>query len=271
MKTETTWIDCGDSRLYAQLYIPSAVPAPAILICHGMNRQGFHLLKIYTQLARTACENGFVALLFDFRGVGRSEGEFDYGLKEQLDVKCALNYLASRPDVIIERIYAVGHSLGGAVSVYALRGEKRVRGLVLWSVPKNHDYNVKKFVKNARGRLGLYEFLFFSRIDKLLSVSKIYRLEVYGIDLRPKYVREKLMKLNEVEAISKLKGIPVLVVNGQKDEIVGIDEAESVYNAANGPKELLIIESTDHIFRKKEDELVRKTMDWIKKREDQSP
>jgi alpha/beta superfamily hydrolase len=263
VKTETTWIDCEGAKLYGEVYVPDVVPAPALLICHGMNKQGFHLLKIYSQLARTACEKGFVVLLFDFRGVGRSLGEFDYGAGEQKDEKCVLNFLASRLDVVEERMYVVGHSLGGAVSLYTLKNEKRVKGLVLWSVPKNHDYNVRKFIRNNRGRLGLFAFLILSRIDKVFRVSKRFRMEVYGIELRPKEVREKLMKLNECKAASELKGIPLLVINGENDKIVGVDEAEEVYNSANDPKSLIIMESTDHIFRRKEDELVQKTVQWI--------
>jgi alpha/beta superfamily hydrolase len=265
LKIEETWIQCGnDLKLYGEVYAPSILPAPAILICHGMNARGFHLLKIYTQLARIARANGFVALLFDFRGVGRSMGKFDYGFGEQSDVKCALNYLAARPDVIKDRIFVVGHSLGGAVSLYALQNEKRVKGLVLWSVPKNHDYNVRKFIKNRTGKFRLQMFLALSRIDNVLGIGRMFKMEVYGIKLRPKYLRQKLMMLNECEAVSRLEGIPLLVVNGRSDEIVGVDEAEEVYRSANEPKNLTIVESTDHIFRKKEDEVVQITMDWIK-------
>lgn len=263
VKTEEVWIDCEGIKLYGEVYTPGITRAPAILVCHGLNGRGFHQLKIYSQLARTACERGFVALVFDFRGVGKSEGNFDYGIKEQQDVKCAVNYLASRQDVINDRIYVVGHSLGGAVSLYALQNEKKVKGLALWSVPKNHDYNVRKFIKNSRGRRGLYAFLVLSRIDRIFNVSRIFKMQVYGVDLRPKDVREKLMKLDECEAASKMKGIPLFVINGEDDTIVGTDEAEAVYNSANDPKSLLILKSTNHIFKGKEDELVQKTIEWI--------
>jgi putative redox protein len=267
MKTETTWIKCETARLYGEIYIPEAVPAPALLICHGMNAQGFHLLKIYNQLAKTACKNGFVSLVFDFRGAGKSIGKFDYGYGEQQDVRCALNYLASRPEAVPNNIFVVGHSLGGAVSLYALQNETRVRGLVLWSTPKNHDYNIKKFITRTRGKLGLYVFLALSYIDKVFKVSKLFKLEVHGINLRHKYVKEKLMKLNECEAASKLKNIPLLVVVGEKDNIVGVDEAQEIFASAHEPKNLLIIESADHIYRGKEEELIAKTIDWIKRAE----
>jgi alpha/beta superfamily hydrolase len=267
VKTETAWIECEDARLYAEVYIPDIVPAPALLICHGMNARGSQGLRIYARLGEAACREGFVALVFDFRGVGRSTGAFDYGIGEQQDVKCLLNYLASRLEVASNSIFIVGHSLGGAVSLYALQNETRVKGLVLWSTPKNHDYNVRKFIARTRGKLGLYSFLILSRIDKVFNVSRLFSLEVYGIRLRQKYVREKLMSLNECQAASKLHGIPMLIVIGEKDIIVGVDEAEAIYRVANEPKALEIIKSADHIYKRKEQELITKTLDWIKKLE----
>jgi alpha/beta superfamily hydrolase len=251
-------------RLYGEIYIPENVPAPALLICHGMNAKGFHFLKIYSDLAEEACKNGFVSLLFDFRGTGKSHGNFNYGFGEQEDVKCALDYLASRQEVILDKIFVVGHSLGGAVSIYAVQGDKRVKGLVLWSTPKNHYYNVKKFVANTRGKLGLCVFMLLTWVDKLFDISKLYKLEVYGIKLRPKEIREKLMKLNECEAVSKLNGVPLLVMVGDKDFIVGVDEAQAIFDAANEPKTLIVIESADHIYKGKEKELISKTMEWVK-------
>jgi alpha/beta superfamily hydrolase len=265
VKTEKTWIECSDARLYAELHIPDAVPAPALLICQGMDSQGFHFLRIYDYLAETARRSGFISLLFDFRGVGKSTGKFDYGIGEQQDVTCALDYLASRPEVQPNNIFIVGHSLGGATSLYALQNEKRVKGLVLWSTPKNHNYNVRKFIKNTRGRLGLYLFLFFSWIDRFVDVSRIFKLQVYGINLRPRYVYGKLMKLDEREAVSKLKHLPIFIVIGDMDSIVGKDEAETIFSAASEPKSLPVIRSADHVYRGKEDELINNTIEWIRK------
>ncbi len=264
MKTEETWIESADARLYGELHVPDVVPAPALLILHGMNSQGYHFLKIYKWLAKKACESGFVVLIFDFRGVGKSTGKFDYGIGEQQDVKCALSYLASRPEVLRGQIFVVGHSLGGAVSLYALKDEKRVKGLVLWSTPKNHNYNVRKFIRRTKGRLGLYAFLVLSRFDKFVNVSRLFKLEVYGVRLRSRYVREKLMELNECDAASKLRGVPLLVMIGADDTIVGVDEAQEIYNQANEPKTLTVIEGADHIYKGKEQELIAKTLDWIK-------
>lgn len=264
MRVEQVWLQCGKVRLYGELRFPDVAPAPAVLVCHGLNAMGLHGLRVYTRLAEEACRAGFVSLVFDFRGVGRSTGAFDYGFGEQEDLRCALDCLASRPEVAPNSVFVVGHSLGGAVSLYSLQGETRVRGLALWSTPKNHNYNVKKFIKRKDGVLGLFAFRVLSRIDKVFDVSRLYKLEVYGVDLRPRYVQEKLMKLDESEAVSRLHDVPLLVVNGRSDLIVGVDEAEEIYRSANEPKALVIIESADHIYKGKEQQVISKTLNWMK-------
>jgi alpha/beta superfamily hydrolase len=264
VKTEETWVECENARLFAQLHIPDHVPARAVLVCHFMDARGYHGLEIYTRLAEAACHAGFVSLNFDFRGVGKSTGQFDYGVGEQQDVKCALNYLASRREVVPNSLFVVGHSLGAAVSLYAVQNDVRIKGLALWSPPKNHDYNVKKFIRRTRGRLGLCTFLLFSRLDRVLNISRVFKMEVFGINLRLKDVRGKLMKLDECEVISRLKDLPVLIVIGDSDDIHGLDEAREVYSSAHDPKTLLIIRGANHIYDGKQNELITETMEWIK-------
>jgi alpha/beta superfamily hydrolase len=140
VRTETKHVQC-------ERHVADTVPVPAVLICHSLNSQGLHVLKVYRQLARSACEKDFVSVLFDFGGVGKSDGMFDYGIGEQKDLRCMLDYPVSRLEVLSDKIFVVGRSFGGAVSLYALRLENRVKGLVLWSTPKNHDYNVKKLAR----------------------------------------------------------------------------------------------------------------------------
>jgi putative redox protein len=230
-----------------------------------LDARGLHGLRIYEELAEEACRAGFVSLVFDFRGVGKSGGAFDYGFGEQEDLKCALNYLLSRSEVVSGGVFVVGHSLGAAVALYALQGNAGVKGLVLWSTPKNHDYDVKKFIRRKDGVLGLLLFSVLSRLDRVFDVSRLYRLEVAGLDLRPRFVREKLMKLDECEAASRLRSVPLLIVIGQSDALVGVDEAEEVYRSANEPKTLVVVQSADHVYRGKEQRLIDETLEWIER------
>jgi hypothetical protein len=64
--------------------------------------------------ARLLARRGFGVLLFDRRGEGRSEGDFNaFGWGGDSDIKAALDFLARRRDVDPERIGGLGLSVGG--------------------------------------------------------------------------------------------------------------------------------------------------------------
>jgi uncharacterized protein len=58
---------------------------------------------------------GFCCLQFNFRGVGRSAGQFDNGLGERDDVSAALDWLAARG---IEAVGLAGYSFGSWVNAH---------------------------------------------------------------------------------------------------------------------------------------------------------
>jgi dienelactone hydrolase len=62
--------------------------------------------------ARMLVRHGYGVLIFDPRGTGESEGD-PYRWGGERDVKAALDYLRSRPDVDPGRIGGLGLSLGG--------------------------------------------------------------------------------------------------------------------------------------------------------------
>jgi uncharacterized protein len=64
--------------------------------------------------ARMLARHGYGVLLFDRRGEGRSEGEPNsWGWGGDKDVKAAIDYLQTRPDVDPHRIGGIGLSVGG--------------------------------------------------------------------------------------------------------------------------------------------------------------
>lgn len=262
LKVEEVSFDSYEAKIRGELYIPSAERSPSLVVCHGFDKRGFRGLPLYRQLARKACERGYASLVFDFRGCGESSGKFDYGIGEQQDLRFAIDYLASRREVFSDSIFVVGHSLGGAVALYAIQGDGRVRGLALWGTPHDHAYNVRKFIVRNRGWLSYYVFLLSSYLDVVVDMSRFFRLEVYGISLRPRYVREKMMRLNESEVVSKV-GVPILVMVGSEDKFVSVEETQILFSAAGEPKQLLIIPSMGHAFQGKEDEVINKTIAWF--------
>jgi len=259
------------------LNIPDRVPAHAVIVCHGFDKRGFHGVELFRDMAEAAClRGGFASLVFDFRGCGQSTGEFGYGWDEQGDLEAAVQFLLGRPEVRQEDgVFVVGHSLGGAVALYVAERDKRVKGVALWAVPHDHAYNIRRFVIRSRGKLGWFSFLLASYLDAVVPVYRLVSLRVWGFNLRPRDVRQRLMKLKEADVLKRLEHLPVLIVNGSKDTLVGLEEAKWNYEAAKGSKELVVIESAisdpkrmeeaigNHVFQGREKEVIDRTLVWL--------
>lgn len=76
---------------------------------------------------------GYSTLKFNFRGVGKSRGQYDNGLGEQKDVLAALSFLA---DMGMKRIDLAGYSFGAWVNALAvIQGDSVVENMAMVSPP----------------------------------------------------------------------------------------------------------------------------------------
>lgn len=116
MRIETLLLDTVDGlHLEADIAEPPA-PRGAIVIAHphplhGGNRHH----PVVDALFRSFPAAGFTAIRFDFRGVGRSEGEHGGGLEERLDVEAAVEAVA--PLALDGPLVAAGYSFGAVVAL----------------------------------------------------------------------------------------------------------------------------------------------------------
>ena len=76
---------------------------------------------------------GLTTLRFNFRGVGRSQGEYDEGVGEQEDVRAAVRYLQA---LGIKEIFLAGYSFGAWVNAQAALDLPEVAGSILVSPPQ---------------------------------------------------------------------------------------------------------------------------------------
>jgi alpha/beta superfamily hydrolase len=84
-------------------------------------------------ICEALAERGIAALRFNFRGVGKSGGEFGEGKAEQEDVKAALAFALENKDIDKERLGLAGYSFGGMVALAVAVKEERVKRLALVS------------------------------------------------------------------------------------------------------------------------------------------
>ena len=97
---------------------PVGEPVGIGVVCHPHPQHGGTMHnKVAHTLARAFNRSGFAALRFNFRGVGKSEGEFGEGIGEVDDVLAAVDAARERyPEL---PLWLAGFSFGAAMSVRA--------------------------------------------------------------------------------------------------------------------------------------------------------
>src|SRR5678809_1187672 len=77
-------------------------------------------------------DSGYLALRFDMRGCGESEGERGrvICLEQVADTKSAFDFLAQTEYANAQRIAVFGHSFGAAVAVYAAGTDARIAACI---------------------------------------------------------------------------------------------------------------------------------------------
>jgi uncharacterized protein len=165
--------------------------------------------------ARLLAQHGYGVLLFDRRGEGESEGDPNtLGWRGTRDLKGAIAYLRTRPDVDPNRIGGVGLSVGGEV--------------MLQAAAETDDFNA--IVSEGAGVRSVREAVNLDGAERLVS-SWIFGLNTIGTalstsDLPPRSLVDLSGEITE----------PVLLIHatpGQGGETL----TEKYYEAAKGPKE----------------------------------
>ncbi|OQY48355.1 MAG: hypothetical protein B6240_04795 [Desulfobacteraceae bacterium 4572_87] len=77
---------------------------------------------------------GYTTLRFNFRGMGRSEGRYDEGVGEQVDVGCAVAYLQN---LGMNSVDLAGYSFGAWVNAQAIGNLNHVVRMIMVSPPVN--------------------------------------------------------------------------------------------------------------------------------------
>jgi fermentation-respiration switch protein FrsA (DUF1100 family) len=149
---------------------------------------------------------GISTLIFDYRGYGASEGQ-PSEIGTYRDAEAAWQYLLKVRYIPPRNIVVFGRSLGGAIAAH-LAGKHQPSALILEST-----------------------FISFKEI-----ASDLYPYLPVGLITRFSY--------NTFEYLRNVK-VPVLIVHSLQDELIPFRHGQVLYDAVNGPKELLLMRG-DH-------------------------
>jgi len=131
-----------EGRLEGRYHPNPSEGAPIALVLHPHPQFGGTMNnKVIYNIYYALHELGFSVLRFNFRGVGRSQGEFDAGIGELSDAASALDYLQEmNPNA--RQCWVAGFSFGAWISMQLLMRRPEISGFVSVSPPANmYDFS----------------------------------------------------------------------------------------------------------------------------------
>ena len=131
-----------EGRLEGRYHHSDAPRAPIAIILHPHPQHGGTMNnKVVYNLYYVFVKKGFSVLRFNFRGVGRSQGEFDNGVGELSDAASALDWLQSvNPNAAA--CWVAGFSFGAWIGMQLLMRRPEIEGFISIAPPANmYDFS----------------------------------------------------------------------------------------------------------------------------------
>jgi pimeloyl-ACP methyl ester carboxylesterase len=176
--------------------------------------------------AQVLAEAGYHLMLIDLRGHGLSEGDIiTYGYREAWDVQAAVDYLDALPDV--EQVGALGTSYGGAAVARAAAIDERIAGVVI----ESSYSSLPAAVEDA-----FDDMSFFPR----------WPFAPFLIALTERKVGLEISLVDSARDLAMLHPRAVMIIHGTDDRMFPLYHAQRMYEQAQEPKELWIVEGLGH-------------------------
>ncbi len=235
MKTERITFPGHDgSDLSARLDRPDGPHLATALFAHCFTCSK-DILPARRIAARMAAA-GIAVLRFDFTGLGQSGGDFaDTTFTSNVDDLIAA--AARLAEMDMEPSLLIGHSLGGAAVLKAGAQLDHIKAVVTLGAPYAPDHVTHNFTGKLEEIVA----------DGVAEVDLGGRNFMIGRDFLEDIQAEKLGP-----AIRKLNAA-LLVMHAPLDQVVGIDNAQAIFQAAMHPKSFVTLDDADHLISRAED------------------
>jgi uncharacterized protein len=249
---------------------------PAIIMMHGFgaNKNGGP-----EWICRQFAAWGYVALRFDYRGCGDSEGKRGRVIptEEVADALNAVTYMAERPEVDPDAIALCGSSLGGGVAVQAAGLDRRVAAVIV----ENGVAHGERMIRSMHSAESWNRFLALlekTAREQTGAATMIHRFDIFEM---PKELQvnltsnDSLMQFTADTALgffmfrpeefaAKVSPRPILILHSARDRVTTYEEAFSLVRRAKPPVELHLLDGTDHFMFVNADPRVTSTLrSWL--------
>lgn len=249
MEEALTFTDPSGHRVSAVLAAPGGKTGRIAVLCHGfLSNKNSTTNKALTRLLN---EKGIATLRFDFFGQGESQGPF-----EHITITTALNQTLAALDLArargFDRIGLMGSSFGGLVAILAASNRQDLACLALKAPVPDFEEMLRLEFKPD----GLETW---KRTGTIPNVA-----ERHGrIKLQYAFYEDCIRHLGYDAA--KAVTIPTLIVQGDQDEYVPLHQAQRLFDALPGKKQLEVILGADHGFSQADDfrRMTNLLTDWL--------
>ncbi|HEX75546.1 MAG TPA: alpha/beta fold hydrolase [Dehalococcoidia bacterium] len=249
MKKTAGFLKVDKLNLVGEVCFPEITnqPLPAVCLCHGIPAIPYNPTDHgYPVLAERFCAAGFITLIFNFRGTGQSQGNLDiFGWTQ--DLKAAIDFLSNLGEVNKSSFCLLGFSGGAAVSVYGAANDPRISSVIACACPADFNFLVDK--QQAKSLVAYFRSIGVIR-DRDFPPSIDEWLEGFSM-------------VSPIRWIDKISPRPLLLIHGEKDELVAVEHAFRLYEQAAEPKEIVIIPGAGHRLRL-EEEAIATALNWLK-------
>lgn len=250
MEVQTVGLRSDGLELAGELFVPKGNrPLPTLCICHGIPAVPHDPKdKGYAALARGFSDAGFLTLIFNFRGAGKSQGNLDL-LGWSHDLEAAIDFLCALEQADKTRLFVLGFSGGAAVATHRAALDLRISAVAACACPAD----------------------FRSLASEETSADCIRHFRNIGVIRDTDFPASIEMWLSGFQAVSPIRSVdkvsprPLLLVHGDADEVVPLEHAHKLYRKAGEPKELLIIPGARHKLRL-EERAMAAVLTWLKAR-----
>lgn len=182
-------------------------------------------------ISRNLAGLGIATLRFDFTGLGQSGGAFEHttfssDVADIIRAACYLDKHYEAPSLLI------GHSLGGAAALAAAGEIDSIKAIVTIGAPSDPAHVAHHFQ------------------NKKDTICKEGRAEVSLGGKNFTITSQFIQDLHEQELLKKVSALhqkALLILHSPTDNIVGIEHAKNLYNAAKHPKSFISLDNIDHL------------------------
>ncbi|MBN2108819.1 MAG: alpha/beta fold hydrolase [Deltaproteobacteria bacterium] len=266
MKQEVVFYS-ENCKIIGDLYMPDNLTdgekLPAVVLCHGFSGIREILLPPYAEFF---AQNGFAVLVFDYRGFGDSQGERGRMVpaEQVVDIRNAITFMETLPQVDPGRIGLWGTSFGGANAIYTAAIDRRVKcisvqitfasgeRMVTGGMNDEAKEKLTSTLQKAWQRAVTKNKPLMLNMDQILTDPDSKEFYQKTVDIHPK-LKNRLPLLTIKESMEckpehHIAGlcIPVMIIGATGDIVCPVEESKILYAKASQPKELFIIEGARH-------------------------